>query len=89
MRESKSRETVEPREKSAIFSHWERDFRRGLLQLMTLMLVRLRTDEAHGYGLIKIIRETGVQLKAGTIYPLLKRMEIEYLLINLFYWIQL
>jgi len=75
MRETKSRETIEPREKSAIFSHWERDFRRGLLQLMALMLIRLRTEEAHGYGLIKIIRETGVQLKAGTIYPLLKRME--------------
>jgi DNA-binding PadR family transcriptional regulator len=75
MREDKIREIGEPREKSAIMSHWERDFRRGLLQLMILMLIRLRTEEAHGYGLIKLIRETGVQLKAGTIYPLLKRME--------------
>jgi DNA-binding PadR family transcriptional regulator len=42
---------------------------------MILLLVRLKTEEAHGYGLIKLIRETGIPLKAGTIYPLLKRLE--------------
>lgn len=80
MSEDKSTETrdiTEARKKSIVVKHWERDIRRGLLQLMILMLIRLRTQDAHGYGLIKLIRETGIgiDLKAGTIYPLLKRME--------------
>lgn len=77
MSTDKQRDTPEPRKKSTIVKHWERDIRRGLLQLMILMLIRLRTQDAHGYGLIKLIRETGIgiDLKAGTIYPLLKRME--------------
>lgn len=80
MSEDKSteiRDITEPRKKSIVVKHWERDIRRGLLQLMILMLIRLRTQDAHGYGLIKLIRETGIgiDLKAGTIYPLLKRME--------------
>ena len=77
MSTDKRRDTTEPRKKSTIVKHWERDIRRGLLQLMILMLIRLRTEDAHGYGLIKLIRETGIgiELKAGTVYPLLKRME--------------
>ncbi len=75
MSEDKNRESTNPRSKSAITKSWERDIRRGLLQLMILMLIRLRTEEAHGYGLIKLIRETGIELKAGTIYPLLSRLE--------------
>ncbi len=77
MSTDKRRDTAEPRKKSTIVKHWERDIRRGLLQLMILMLIRLRTQDAHGYGLIKLIRETniGIDLKAGTVYPLLKRME--------------
>ncbi|MHA1942487.1 MAG: PadR family transcriptional regulator [Candidatus Hodarchaeales archaeon] len=60
--------------------NWERDLRRGLLQLMVLLLIRLRTQEAHGYGLIKILQKTNISLKAGTVYPLLKRMEKEGLI---------
>ena len=78
------RDTTEPRKKSIVVKHWERDIRRGLLQLMILMLIRLRTPDAHGYGLIKLIRETGIgiDLKAGTIYPLLKRMEDDGMIIQ-------
>ncbi len=63
--------------------NWERDLRRGLLKLMVLLLIRLKTEEAHGYGLIKLLRETNIPLKAGTVYPLLKRMEAEGLIISL------
>jgi len=59
-----------------LLNRWEKDLRRGLLQLMILMFIRLRTPEAHGYGLIKLIQDTGIKtIKAGTIYPLLGRME--------------
>ncbi len=82
MSTDKRRDTTEPRKKSTIVKHWERDLRRGLLQLMILMLIRLRTEKAHGYGLIKLIKKTdiGIDLKAGTIYPLLKRMESDGLI---------
>ncbi|MFX1505293.1 MAG: PadR family transcriptional regulator [Promethearchaeota archaeon] len=85
MSTDKRRDTTEPRKKSIIVKHWERDIRRGLLQLMILMLIRLRTQDAHGYGLIKLIRETGIgiELKAGTVYPLLKRMEEDKLITSL------
>lgn len=57
-----------------IESHWMRDYRRGLLQLMVLLIIKTQTENAHGYGLIKVIREAGIHIKAGTIYPLLKRL---------------
>ena len=47
---------------------------------MILLLIRLRTEDAHGYGLIKLLRDTNIQLKAGTVYPLLKRMESDGLI---------
>ena len=56
-------------------SHWKRDYRRGLLQLMVLLIIKTQTENAHGYGLVKVIREAGVHIKAGTIYPLLNRLE--------------
>ncbi|MHA1444972.1 MAG: PadR family transcriptional regulator [Candidatus Hodarchaeales archaeon] len=68
---------------AALARNWERDLRRGLLKLMILLLVRLKTEEAHGYGLIKQLRETNIPLKAGTVYPLLKRMEVEGLITSL------
>ncbi len=50
---------------------------------MILLLIRLRTEEAHGYGLIKLLRETNIPLKAGTVYPLLKRMERDGLIASI------
>ena len=70
-------------ELSANVRNWERDLRRGLLQLMVLLLIRLRTEEAHGYGLIKSLQKTNISLKAGTVYPLLKRMEKEGLITSI------
>ena len=63
--------------------NWERDLRRGLLKLMVLLLIRLKTEKAHGYGIIKQIEGTKIHLKAGTVYPLLKRMEAEGLITSL------
>ncbi|MFX0087248.1 MAG: PadR family transcriptional regulator [Candidatus Hodarchaeota archaeon] len=84
MNEDKNRNINQKRkEKTTILKNWERDLRRGLLQLMILMLIRLRTQEAHGYGLIKLIQETGIELKAGTIYALLKRMEKDGLITSI------
>ncbi|MHA1973604.1 MAG: PadR family transcriptional regulator [Candidatus Hodarchaeales archaeon] len=63
-------------ETTRLMARWEKDLRRGLLQLIILMFIRLRTPDAHGYGLIRLIQETGIKtIKAGTVYPLLQRME--------------
>ena len=84
MNENKNRDhNQQQKEKTTILKNWERDLRRGLLQLMILMLIRLRTDESHGYGLIKLIKKTGIDLKAGTIYALLKRMEKDGLIASI------
>jgi DNA-binding PadR family transcriptional regulator len=84
MNEIKNKEINQQRkEKTTILKNWERDLRRGLLQLMILMLIRLKTQEAHGYGLIKLIKDTGIDLKAGTIYALLKRMEKDGLIASI------
>jgi PadR family transcriptional regulator PadR len=49
---------------------------------MILLLIRLRTEEAHGYGLIKMLRDANITLKAGTVYPLLSRMEKTGLIVS-------
>jgi DNA-binding PadR family transcriptional regulator len=73
----------EPRDTPTIIQNWERDLRRGLLKLMILLLIRLRTEESHGYGIIKMLRDTNIPLKAGTVYPLLKRMELDGLITSI------
>ncbi len=84
MNENKNKDdNQQQKEKTTILKNWERDLRRGLLQLMILMLIRLKTQEAHGYGLIKLIKNTGIDLKAGTIYALLKRMEKDGLIASI------
>lgn len=84
MNEDKNKDNnQQQKEKTTILKNWERDLRRGLLQLMILMLIRLKTQEAHGYGLIKLIKDTGIDLKAGTIYALLKRMEKDGLIASI------
>ncbi len=74
---------TDSRDAPTIIQNWERDLRRGLLKLMILLLIRLHTEEAHGYGLIKMLRETKIPLKAGTVYPLLKRMELDGLITSI------
>jgi DNA-binding PadR family transcriptional regulator len=38
------------------------------------MIIKTQTENAHGYGLIRVIRDAGIHIKAGTIYPLLSRL---------------
>lgn len=55
----------------------ERDMAIGVLHLLLLAHIR-RGAPIHGYGLIRAIAETtrgGLQLKAGTVYPILNDLE--------------
>lgn len=55
-----------------LMSRFVTDIRRGSIQLIVLKL--LNSKPQHGYGLIKSIKDLGIEIKAGTVYPLLKRL---------------
>ena len=71
----------EARSKTQFLSDYRSDLRRVILKLMILCLIRLETEHAHGYGLIRLLREAKVNVQAGTVYALLKRMEKDELII--------
>ncbi len=73
----------EARSKTQFLSDYRSDLRRVILKLMILCLIRLETEHAHGYGLIRLLRETGVNVQAGTVYALLKRMEKDELIVSI------
>ncbi|MFW9905819.1 MAG: PadR family transcriptional regulator [Candidatus Thorarchaeota archaeon] len=73
----------EARSKIQFLSDYQSDLRRVILKLMILCLIRLETEHAHAYGLIRLLRETGVDLQAGTVYALLKRMEKDGLIVSI------
>lgn len=84
--EASSREknlTDEARSKKQFLSDYQSDLRRVILKLMILCLIRLETEHAHAYGLIRLLQETGVDLQAGTVYALLKRMEKDGLIVSI------
>ena len=71
----------EARSKTQFLSDYRSDLRRVILKLMLLCLIRLETEHAHGYGLIRLLREAKVDVQAGTVYALLKRMEKDELIV--------
>ncbi|MFX1506057.1 MAG: PadR family transcriptional regulator [Promethearchaeota archaeon] len=72
----------EARSKVQFLGDYQSDLRRVILKLMILCLIRLETKHAHAYGLIRLLQETGVDLQAGTVYALLKRMEKDGLIVS-------
>ncbi len=71
----------EARSKTQFLSDYRSDLRRVILKLMILCLIRLETQHAHGYGLIRLLKEAKVNVQAGTVYALLKRMEKDELIV--------
>lgn len=55
------------------------EIRRGAIVLA--VLGRL-SDEAYGYGLRKDLAERGLEIEEGTLYPLLRRLEEQGLLVS-------
>jgi len=53
------------------------ELRRGVLELAVLLLLRL---ENHGYAVRQSLKVNGLQVKEGTLYPLLRRLESKGLL---------
>ena len=55
------------------------ELRRGCLVLAVLAQLR---REYHGYALVKTLAESGLQIDENTLYPLLRRLESQKLLVS-------
>ncbi len=61
------------------FENLRLELRRGCLVLAVLAKLR---SEYHGYALGKALSESGLQIEENTLYPLLRRLESQKLLIS-------
>lgn len=62
-----------------VFENLRLELRRGCLSLA--VLTQLRT-ERYGYTLRKALAEDGLEIDEGTLYPLLRRLESQGLLVS-------
>jgi len=60
-----------------LFENLVSELRRGTLILCILALLRTRQ---YGYSLVTGLEESGIPIEAGTLYPLLRRLEKQGLL---------
>ena len=72
------RQTVEPID-PALLENLRLELRRGCLVLAAL--ASLRTEE-YGYTLRKSLADRGLEIDEGTLYPLLRRLESQGLLVS-------
>jgi PadR family transcriptional regulator PadR len=64
---------------SALFENLRLELRRGSLILAVLAGLR---SEQYGYTLRKILADRGMAIEEGTLYPLLRRLETQGLLLS-------
>lgn|SRR5690625_188863 len=55
----------------------QQELRRGVITLATLSQL---SDPQYGYSLVTTLKEKGLSVEAGTLYPLLRRLEKQGLL---------
>ncbi len=67
--------TIEPN----LFENIRMELRRG--SLILAVLAQLRTEQ-YGYTLRKALAEHGMEIDEGTLYPLLRRLESQGLLVS-------
>jgi PadR family transcriptional regulator, regulatory protein PadR len=70
---------VIPAVSSDLLENLRLELRRGCLVLAVLAQLR---SEYHGYALAKTLVETGLEIDENTLYPLLRRLESQKLLIS-------
>ncbi|NHJ13128.1 MAG: PadR family transcriptional regulator [Candidatus Thorarchaeota archaeon] len=62
---------------------WKVEIRRGLLQYAVLAIVKRHEEGIHGYGIVRELEERTeglLEVKEGTLYPILHRLRNERLL---------
>jgi PadR family transcriptional regulator PadR len=62
---------------SDVYEKLVQELRRGVLVLATLSQLR---EAKYGYSLINELAEQGLEIDQGTLYPLLRRLEVDGLL---------
>ena len=62
-----------------VFENLRLELRRGCLTLAVLSQLR---EEHYGYTLRKALDDTGLEIDEGTLYPLLRRLESQGLLLS-------
>jgi PadR family transcriptional regulator PadR len=63
--------------KDNLFESLVLELRRGTIILSVLSQLK---EQQYGYSLIVLLQEKGIQIDAGTLYPLLRRLEKQELL---------
>jgi PadR family transcriptional regulator, regulatory protein PadR len=71
--------TVELGMNSEVLENLRLELRRGCLILAVLAELR---SERYGYTLRKALAEQGMEIDEGTLYPLLRRLESQHLLVS-------
>src|SRR6202142_3807863 len=71
--------TVEPAMNNDVLENLRLELRRGCLILAVLAELR---DERYGYTLRKALAGQGMEIDEGTLYPLLRRLESQGLLLS-------
>jgi PadR family transcriptional regulator, regulatory protein PadR len=72
---------IEKQSKEALYENLALELRRGVLVLAVLGQLH---QEQYGYSLKQMLSEQGLEIKEGTLYPLLRRLESQELLES--YW---
>lgn len=62
---------------SNLFKRFEIEMRRGAIQVAVMCLLE---DEHYGYDITKNLKNSGLNVEEGTLYPLLRRLENDELL---------
>jgi len=70
---------IDSSNKDERFENLRQELRRGSLPLAVLAALR---DEHYGYTLRKTLGDHGMEIDEGTLYPLLRRLEAQGLLVS-------
>ncbi len=62
-----------------IVERFETEVRRGLMQVTIMCLLE---QEAYGYDIIRNLGDVGIAIDDGTLYPILRRLEDDRLLVS-------
>lgn len=60
-----------------IFERFETEVKRGVMQVAVMCLLE---KERYGYDIIKNLKDAGLGVEEGTLYPILRRLEDERIL---------
>lgn len=66
-------------ETDTIQTNYIQELRRGVLTLAVLAELQ---DEQYGYSILKLLSDQGLEIDQGTLYPLLRRLESQGLLVS-------